>query len=140
MWKSVVIVFCCSIAFSEEPKKAEKPPSPREIREAAEKAIKEKMAPIQKKLAEKKEDLGYAKVAPPTGGNSGSSKGPGRHKWSTFRDAAKKAEVIAKYEADIKELNATLKPLQDELEALKKKPLSKPEDKPKPPPKAEAKP
>lgn len=133
VWKAACIVLCCSVAFADEQKKTEKPPTPREIREAAEKSIKDKMAPIEKKLAEKKEDLGHARKAPPMGGNSvGSSAGPGRTMWVSFRNAEKKSEVIAKYEAEIKELNAQLKPLQDELTALKKKPLVKPEEKPKP--------
>ena len=146
MSRFLCLLLCCSYSMAEEPKKPEKPQTPKQIREAEEKVIKDKMAPIEQDLKEIREDLAAAKVAK-VGGAPGSKllKG-GRHQWTAFRTEEKKKEVCQKYEAEIKKLNEQLAPFKAELEALKKKPLPKPDekpkadDKPKPPAKPEAKP
>lgn len=136
MWRVGCVLLCCSIAVAAD----QKPQTPKQIREAKEKAIKEKMAPTEKKLDENKEDLAIAKAAPI--GKAGGSKlvNGGRHQWTGFRTAEKKKEICDQYEAEIKKLTEQLAPLKAELEALKKQPPPKADEKPKPPEKPEAKP
>lgn len=140
MWQTIVVLMCCSIGAANEPEKP-KPVSPREKRGAAEKAIKAKMAPLEKQLAGHKEDLEATKRAPVDGRGQGSKRigniGDDRIQYSNFLTAENKQKEIDRHVKAIEQLTAQLKPLQEQLKALKRpqKPAEKPEPKPEPKPK-----
>lgn len=138
MLQTVLIVLCCICAADKEekPKKPEKPPTPKEIREAQIKAIKDKMAPIEKKLGLKKQIVTAIKAAPVDGkGVNVRHVGNGKDRiplFQNFSSIEQKKKTLDQYQQEVDELTDALKPLQEELDKLKKTPLPKPEPKENP--------
>lgn len=131
MMKLLLCVFMLSIGVQAE---SVKPKSPSEIREAEEVAIKSRMAPIQKQIAEKKEEIGFANAATLNArSTSKPMNGMRRTKWIHFKSLEERKKVLDKLNGELKELQEKIAPLEAELKALKKKPLPKPDDKPKEP-------
>lgn len=109
--------------------------SPKQKREAAEKVIKDKMAPIEKELVKQHARLAFIKACPVTPGKSGRAKViDGEGVATTYRTAELKSAAMVAPTKAIADLTAKLKPLQDELKALKKPPKPEPPKAPEKPP------
>lgn len=108
--------------------------TPKQKREAAEKAITDKMAPLAKELAEAKVIFEATKAAPVTGKSSRSGRIGNAVVMKSFRTAESKAATLAELAKPISDLTAKLKSLKDELEALKKPPKPEPPKAPEKPP------
>lgn len=117
------IVMMFVVMFGSDSTKQE---SPREKREAAIKAVKEKIAPLEKKLEESKEDLEATKKTPvidrPSTGRNIAKRGESRIRTSNFNTQQEKQKFIDLYTARIEAATEQLKPLQAELKELQKPP------------------
>lgn len=108
--------------------------SPKQKREAAEKVIKGKMAPIEKELAKQKTRLEFIKSCPVTGKSGTAKVVDGEGIATSYRSAELKSAAMVAPTKAIADLTAKLKPLQDELKALKKPPKPEPPKAPEKPP------
>ena len=104
---------------------APKPFESKAEKEAAITAVEKRIAPIQKSLTETTEDMEVAKRAT-LGANESKPLGNGRFQRRRFKTAEMKAKALAEYKAEIEKLESQLKPLQEELKAIKKRPIVPP--------------